>query len=72
MENFNFYAVHFAVVLINFIPMFLFILMFSIILQIFRQINSFQASGLFLYPLKTSDNLCFPHIFREYVKGPMD
>ena len=72
MENFNFYAVHFAVVLINFIPMFLFILMFSIILQIFRQINSFQASGLFLYPLKTSDNLCFPYIFREYVKGPMD
>ena len=48
MENFIFCAVCSAAILTNFIFISPFILMFSIILQIFRQIISFQAAILFL------------------------
>ena len=30
--------------------------------------NPFRATGLFLYPLKTSKNLCFSDVFRGYRK----
>ena len=50
MENFIFCAVCSAAILTNFIFISPFILMFSIILQIFQQINSFQDAVLFLYP----------------------
>ena len=33
--------------------------------------KSFYASGLFLYPLKTSDNQRFSDFFREYRKKPV-
>ena len=35
-------------------------------------INPFPATGLFLYPLKTSQNLCFFNIFRGYRKRPVE
>ena len=31
-------------------------------------ITTFHAIGLFLYPLKTSDNICFYDIFEGYGK----
>ena len=34
-------------------------------------INSFHATCLFLYPLKTSENLWFSDVPREYKKRPM-
>ena len=36
-----------------------------------QHINPFNATGLFLYPLKTSENLLFSDVFREYRKGPL-
>ena len=33
--------------------------------------NSFHATGLFLYLLKTSENLWFSDVFRRYRKRPM-
>ena len=33
--------------------------------------NSFHATGLFLYPLKTSENQRFSDVFRGYRKRPM-
>ena len=34
--------------------------------QNLRVINAFHATGLFLYPLKTSENQRFPDVFRGY------
>ena len=34
-------------------------------------IKPFYDTGLFLYPLKTSENVSFPYVFREYGKKPM-
>ena len=33
--------------------------------------NPFHATGLFLYPLKTSETLWFSNVFRGYRKRPM-
>ena len=33
-------------------------------------INPFHVSGLFLYPLKTSENLWFSDVFKDYRKRP--
>ena len=34
-------------------------------------INPFHATGLFLYPLKTSENHRFSDVFRGYQKRPV-
>ena len=34
-------------------------------------INPFHATGLFLYPLKTLENLWFPDVFRGYRRSPV-
>ena len=31
----------------------------------------FHATGLFLYPLKTSENFCFSDVFKEHRKRPV-
>ena len=35
------------------------------------QANPFHTTSLFLYPLKTSKNLCFSDVFRGYRKRPV-
>ena len=35
------------------------------------KVNTFQATSLFRYPLKTSENLWFPDVFRGYGKRPV-
>ena len=34
-------------------------------------INLFNDTGLFLYPLKTSENLWFSNVFRKYRERPV-
>ena len=34
-------------------------------------LNFFHATGFVLYPLKTSENLCFSDFFRGYRKRPV-
>ena len=34
-------------------------------------VNLFHATGLFLYPLKTSEKLCFSDVFSGYKKRPV-
>ena len=36
-----------------------------------RRINPFHTTCLFLYPLKTSENLQFPDVLRGYRKTPV-
>ena len=33
--------------------------------------NLFYTTGLFLYPLKTSEGVCFSNAFRDYRKRPL-
>ena len=40
--------------------------------KIIRYFNSFNATALFLYPLKTSENNRFSDVFRGYRKRPVD
>ena len=51
------------------------ILIFFILQKYFNRavylLNPFHATGLFLYPLKTSEKLWFSDIFRVYRKRPM-
>ena len=39
--------------------------------QIKNLINPFYATGLFLYPRKTSENLWFSDVFKGYKKRPV-
>ena len=38
------------------------------LMSVFKNVNPFHATGLFRYPLKTSENLWFPDVFRGYRK----
>ena len=49
----------------------MFIESFTQVLGIFFSINSFYTTGLYLYPLKTSENLWFSDVFRRYRKRPV-
>ena len=40
-------------------------------LLFFDRFNPLHATGLFLYPLKTLENLCFCDLFRGYRKRPV-
>ena len=35
-------------------------------------INTYHVTGLFLYSLKTCENLCFSYVFRGYKKEQSD
>ena len=43
----------------------------AFIIFFWKLFNPFHATGLFLYPLKTSKNLRFSDVFRGYRKRPM-
>ena len=44
---------------------------FSGVIEMEDCLNSFHATGIFQYPLKTSENLWFSDVFRGYWKRPM-
>ena len=45
--------------------------LFEVIQLVLVIINPFHATGLFLFPLKTSKNLWFPDVFKMYNKRPV-
>ena len=47
------------------------ILWLEFFVRIYTVINPFHATGLFRYPLKTSENQSFSDVFRGYRKRPV-
>ena len=41
------------------------------VINLYLLLNPFQATCLFLYPLKTSKNLWVPDVFKGYTMGPV-
>ena len=58
----------FCVVTVLMVETLISLLVTIIVFTVNQVINPFYTTGLFLYPLKISENLCFSDVFRGYRK----
>ena len=47
------------------------VVQWTLVWLLYCSLSTFHATGLLLYPLKTSENLWFSDVFRGYRKGPV-